>query len=66
MKTCEDSFDAELFHADLQRPKAVERVNGWVKEATRGMIPQVVKEFDPNTVLALVNAVYFKTSLPSP
>ena len=66
VKTCEDSFDAELFHADLQDPKAVERVNGWVKEATRGMIPPVVKEFDPNTVLALVNAVYFKNQFAQP
>lgn len=65
-QTCEDSFGAEMFHADLQSPETVEQVNGWVSDATRGMIPQVVNEFDPNAVLALVNAVYFKNRFSHP
>lgn len=63
---CRDSFDAELFHADLQSPETVGQVNGWVEKATRGMIPQVVEEFDPDAVLALVNAVYFKNQFLHP
>lgn len=66
VKTCEDHFGAELFHADLQSPETVERVNGWVKEATRGMIPQLVNKFDPSAVLALVNAIYFKNQFARP
>lgn len=63
---CRDSFDAELFHADLQSLDTVQAVNDWVKEATRGMIPQVVNEFDPDAVLALINAVYFKNQFLHP
>lgn len=66
VNTCEKKFDAELFHADLQSPDTVEEVNGWVKEATRGMIPQVVDEFDDSAVLALINAVYFKNQFLHP
>lgn len=65
-QTCEDSFGAEVFHADLQDPATVGQMNGWVKEATRGMIPQVVNEFDPDAVLALVNAIYFKNQFARP
>lgn len=66
VKTCQDGFDAELLHADLQSPDTVKAVNGWVSEATRGMIPKVVEKFDDQAVLALINAVYFKNRFQNP
>ena len=42
-------FDAE----------ALGRINGWVKDKTDGMIPTLLDELDPESVLVLVNAVLF-------
>lgn len=64
--TCREYFDAQLFHADLQEPDTVKAVNRWVKEATQGLIPQAVEEFDDRAVLALVNAVYLKNQFTRP
>ena len=42
-------FDAE----------ALARINGWVNEKTDGMIPTLLDELDPGSVLVLLNAVLF-------
>lgn len=64
--TCQNYFDAELFHADLQSGDTVRAVNGWVDQATHGMIPSVVDHFDEDAVLALINAIYFKNQFQRP
>lgn len=64
--TCREYFDAELYQADLQSPDTVKAVNDWVKDATKGMIPNVVDKFDDQAVLALINAVYFKNKFQRP
>lgn len=63
---CQDTYKAQLFQQDLQDPAAVQAVNGWVSEATRGLIPKVVEKFDEDAVLALVNAVYLKNKFQRP
>lgn len=64
--TCQNYFGAELFHTDLQSKEAVQAVNGWVDQATHGMIPRVVDRFDDDAVLALINAIYFKNQFERP
>lgn len=44
-----------------ERPQeAVSRINTWAKENTNGMIPHVINNIEPNTVMTLMNAVYFE------
>jgi len=38
---------------------ALARINGWVSEKTDGMIPHLLDELDPESVMVLVNAVLF-------
>lgn len=64
--TCQDYFDAQLFHADLQSAETVKAVNDWVSEATKGLIPSVVDDFDQEAALALINAVYLKNRFQRP
>ncbi len=64
--TCREYFDAEVYQADLQSGDTVKAVNDWVKDATRGMIPSIVERFDDAAVMALVNAVYFKSQFQNP
>ena len=67
VQTCQDHFDAELFHADLQSAKTVRAINNWVSEATRRKIPTVLeKPLGEGAVLALINAVYFKNQFERP
>ena len=67
VQTCQDYFDAELFHADLQSDETVDAINGWVNEATREKIPSLLKRPLPEgAVLALINAVYFKNRFEWP
>lgn len=52
-------FDASLEVLDFSSPEALDRINGWAAEATRGKIDKVLDEID-DEILFLLNAVYFK------
>ncbi|CAN7936951.1 unnamed protein product [Ixodes hexagonus] len=57
-----ESFDAELRSVDFVKdgPKVESEVNEWVSQKTRGKIPSIVDDgFPMNTVMFLLNAVYF-------
>lgn len=36
------------------------KINGWIKQITKGAIPQMLKSFDETTLAAFVNVAYFK------
>ena len=59
-----NAYDAGLFVTDFAADPqgAVEEVNAWVADATRGRIPQLFDQLDPATVLALVDAITFTAS----
>jgi len=54
------SFRAEVTSLDFGAPSSARRVNDWVSAATRGRIPDTLKEISPLDVMYLINAVYFK------
>jgi serpin B len=54
-----DCFDAEVREIDLQTAQAQETINSWVNEKTRGKIEKIVEQIDQETVLILLNALYF-------
>ena len=54
------SYRAEVATLDLRSPSAVPTVNAWVKRQTGGMIHEVVQSLDPEAILLLINATYFK------
>lgn len=46
---------------DFDQPEAAERINAWVSRSTSGRIKTMVSHpIEPNTILFLLNAVYFK------
>ena len=53
-------FNAEAEELDFGSPAALERINGWVAEATRNRIPKLLDQIRPEEVAFLVNALYFK------
>ena len=63
---CQQTYLAQLFQLDFQDPDAPAAVNRWVEEATRGLIPSVIDQFDPDTVLALINTIYLSNQFQRP
>jgi serpin B len=55
------SFAAEIRSMDFNSPAAAPAINAWVSDKTRGLIGEIVQPpVDPNTVMMLINALYFK------
>jgi serpin B len=55
-----DSYQAEVATLDFEDPAAVATINAWVSEQTNGKIPTILDRIDPELILLLINAVYFK------
>lgn len=56
------SFGASPQLVDFTGHSAVEAINAWVAQQTRGLIAQIVDELSPETRLALANAIYLKAT----
>ena len=53
-------YKAKVTELNFANPDAAKTINGWVQENTRGKIDQIVNQIQPEDVLFLINAVYFK------
>jgi serpin B len=54
-------FDAEVEALDFAHPSAVDIINAWVHDETRGKIEEIVEPpIHPTSIMFLINAVYFK------
>ena len=53
-------FGAEIASLDFNSPQATTTINEWVDTNTNGKIEKIVDRIDPQTLLFLINAIYFK------
>ena len=53
-------FGAEIASLDFNSPRAIATINEWVDTNTNGKIRKIVERIDPQTLLFLINAIYFK------
>ncbi|TVQ03349.1 MAG: serpin family protein [Balneolaceae bacterium] len=53
-------YDAVIEAVNFGNPQTLERINGWVKEKTGGLIEKITDDLDPQIVMYLLNAIYFK------
>lgn len=53
-------FDAEVTALDFTAPEAVDDINSWVDNKTNGLIETIIESIDSETLMYLINAVYFK------
>lgn len=54
------SYDAESKSFDIADPQVPGMVNNWIESKTNGLIKNMLDGLDPNTVMLLINAIYFK------
>ncbi|KAJ8380703.1 hypothetical protein SKAU_G00014810 [Synaphobranchus kaupii] len=54
-------YQSEGFNTDFSNvEQATEQINKYVEEKTKGKITKLVEEVDPQTVMYLINYIYFK------
>nr|5CE0_A Chain A, Native conserpin with Z-variant (E342K) [synthetic construct]5CE0_B Chain B, Native conserpin with Z-variant (E342K) [synthetic construct] len=59
-------YQAEAFSVDFDPEEAKKQINDWVEKQTNGKIKDLLKDLDSDTVLVLVNAIYFKGKWKKP
>ena len=61
-------YHGEIYEADFadHADQVVKDVNNWVNEHTNQMIPSIMNELPANTVMMLINAVYFEGKWQTP
>lgn len=53
-------YGAEISTLDFNNPQSVATINRWVNASTKGKISQIIDRLNPQQVMFLINAVYFK------
>lgn len=53
-------YDAQIDALDFTKRSSLDKINNWCNKHTGGMIPTAVDRLDPDAVLYLLNAIYFK------
>jgi serpin B len=59
VQTFMNFYRGSSINVDFSSSAAVDAVNRWASENTNGLITNLVQEFDPETVAAIANAIYF-------
>ncbi|AFA47387.1 proteinase inhibitor I4, serpin [Acetobacterium woodii DSM 1030] len=66
-QTVKDNYQAQTEELDFSDPKSADTINKWVKDKTAGVIDQIVDApIDSETMMFLINTVYFKGAWTSP
>ncbi|MCI0414126.1 serpin family protein, partial [bacterium] len=58
--TNKNFYAAEVSELDFNDPKSLLTINSWVKNKTRGKIEKIIDQISADSVLYLINAIYFK------
>jgi len=58
----QDFYQAKVTNLNFKDATAPSTINNWVNENTRGKINKIVETIEPDQVLFLINAIYFKGS----
>jgi len=53
-------YDAESKPFDIDDTAAPDKINAWIEANTNGLIKEMINELEDNTVMLLINAIYFK------
>ena len=59
-------YQAEISNLDFKDSKAANTINAWVKKNTKDKIDKIVDRIEPDSMLFLINAVYFKGKWEAP
>ncbi len=66
IETTQDFYAAKISKLNFTDAAAASQINNWVKQHTHRKIDKIVDRIDPNAILFLVNAIYFKGTWTTP
>ena len=55
-------YEAQIDALDFTKRSSLDKINKWCNKHTGGMIPTAVDRLDPDAVMYLLNAIYFKAN----
>lgn len=61
-----DSFNAPVFCCDFSDPRTVDAVNAWCRDNTDGLIEEIIREFNADEFMALINALLVEAAWADP
>ena len=53
-------FGAEISTLDFNAPSTLQTINQWINTKTKGKIPRILEDINPEALLLLINTIYFK------
>lgn len=62
LSALEDSYLAEPYSLDFADAATPDTINDWVSDNTNGKIEKIVEKIGADTVMYLINAIYFKAA----
>lgn len=66
LQTNANYYNAAAYEADFNSKRTVKDINNWVKNNTHNLIDNIVDEIDANTIMFLINTVYFEDQWEKP
>lgn len=60
MQRNQQFYQAQVTELNFADPRSVPTINNWVNQNTRGKITEIVDKLEPDDVMVLINAIYFK------
>lgn len=66
LDTNADYFDSEIQALDFKDDASVGIINDWVKDNTNDKIPEILEVIPDETLMYLINAIYFKAGWRTP
>ncbi|MEP0913550.1 serpin family protein [Leptolyngbya sp. GB1-A1] len=66
LKRNQEFYGAEVTDLNFNDPGAIDRINHWVNQQTQGKIDKILNQMNPNDILFLINAIYFKGKWTNP
>jgi len=55
-----DYYNADAEKFDINDASAPDKINTWIEDNTNGLIKEMIDKLEDNTVMLLINAIYFK------
>lgn len=66
LQTNANYYSASAYQSDFNSKRTVDDINNWVKNNTNNLIDKIIDKIDSNTIMYLINTVYFEDQWQNP